>query len=196
MSCYSGHTRFPGSNASSLLLAALVLLKALIPNNAAAADSGEEIRGAAIGFYTVYLKVRPQGIPQGKAMAQLRPHLAETLEQNLRQARQAEEQYQKANHGAVPPLIEGDLFTSLFEGASAFRLLSCEARGDRGSCEIEFSAIDPKDRSVFKWKDKIYLVRQSRRWLIDDVEYLGNWAFMHRGRLRAVLRQAIEDSKT
>lgn len=172
------------------------MLKVLFPIVAAAVDGSEEVRRAATGFYTLYIKIRPQGIPQEKQMVRLRAYLSTGLNQDLEETRRAEEQYQKANRGAVPPLVEGDLFTSLFEGASAFRLLSCEARGDVGSCEIEFSAIDPKDRSVFKWKDKIYLVRQSRRWLIDDIEYLGNWAFMHKGRLRAVLMQAIEDSKT
>lgn len=192
MSCYGVHVRFPGSNAS--LLVALVLLKTPFPVFIVAADSGKEIRRVAIGFYTLYIKIRPQGIPQERDMAQLRPHLSKALDQNLRGARRAEEQYQKANRGAVPPLIEGDLFTSLFEGASAFRLLSCNARGDAGSCEIEFSAIDPKDRSVFKWKDKIYLVRQ-RRWLIDDIEYLGSWPFMHKGRLKTVLDEAIKESR-
>ena len=186
--------RFHGLN--TFLLAALVLLNALFPIAAAAGDGSEEVRRTATGFYTVYLQIHPQGVPQEKEMVKFRRYFSTRLNENLEQARRAEKQYQKANRGAVPPLIEGDLFTSLFEGASAFRLLSCEARGDVGSCEIEFSAIDPKDRSVFKWKDKIYLVRQSRRWLIDDIEYLGNWAFMHKGRLRAVLMQAIQDSKT
>ena len=93
-------------------------------------------------------------------------------------------------------MIEGDLFTSLFEGATAFRLISCEVRKDEASCTIEFTSINPTDHSLFKWNDKVHLVLESRRWLIDDVEYLGNWEFMHKGRLKTVLRQAIKDSKT
>lgn len=181
---------------NTFLLTALVFLTAMLPNVAAAGDDSGEVRRAATGFYTLYLKIRPQGVPQEKQMVRLRPYLSKGLDQDLKRARRAEEQNQKASRGAVPPLIEGDLFTSLFEGASAFKLLSCEARGDVGSCEIEFSAVDPKDHSLFKWKDKIDLVRQSRLWLVDDIEYLGNWEFMHKGRLRAGLTQVIKDSKS
>jgi hypothetical protein len=77
----------------------------------------------------------------------------------------------------------------------AFRLISCEAQKDVASCGIEFTSINPTDRSLFKWKDKVHLVLESRRWLIDDVEYLGDWEFMHKGRLKTVLTQAIKDSK-
>ncbi len=191
---YGLHARFRELN--TFLLAALVFLKAMFPIVAAAGAGSEEIRRAATGFYTLYLKIRPQGVPQEKQMVRLRPYLSKGLDQDLKRARRAEEQYQKANRGAVPPLIEGDLFTSLFEGASAFKLLSCEARGDVGSCEFEFSAVDPKDHSLFKWKDKIDLVRQSRRWVVDDIEYLGNREFMHQGTLKALLSQAIKDSKS
>jgi hypothetical protein len=190
---YRVHVRFRISNAS--LWAALVLLKALFPV-VVAADSGEEIRRAAIGFYTLYIKVRPRGIPREKEMVPLRPHLSKALDQNLREARRAEVQYQKANRAAVPPLIEGDLFTSLFEGANAFSVLSCEGQKTVASCAIEFSSIDPRAHSRFKWRDKVYLVFESGRWLVDDIEYLGNWEFMHKGRLKAVLTQAIQDSKS
>ena len=186
--------RFHGLN--TFLLAALVLLKGLFPIVAAAVDGSEEVRRAATGFYSLYIKIRPQGIPQEKQMVRLRPYLSKGLNQSLNEARRAEQRYQSANHGAVPPLIEGDLFSSLFEGATAFRLMSCEAQKVVASCGIEFTSINPTDRSVFKWKDKVHLVLESRRWLIDDVEYLGNWEFMHRGRLKAILTQAIKDSKT
>ncbi len=172
-----------------------LLMSMLFPRAIMAADDSGEIRRAVTGFYNLYIKIRPQGIPQQNELAKFRRYFSPELTQKLRRAQQAEQQYQKANHGAVPPLIEGDLFTSLFEGASAFRLLSCGARGDAAWCEIEFTAIDPKDRSLFKWKDKIYLVRQSHRWLLDDVEYLGNWEFMHKGRLKTVLGDAINDSR-
>jgi hypothetical protein len=194
MSCYAvpGRLRRP----SELLLTALVVLMALLPFVATADDGVEEVRRAVTGFYNTYVKARPQGVPREKEMVKLRPYLSKALDQNLKQARQAEQQYQKANRGAVPPLIEGDLFTSLFEGATAFRLISCEVRKDVASCGIEFTSINPADRSPFKWQDKVHLVLESRRWLIDDVEYLGNWEFMHKGRLKTVLRQAIKDSKT
>lgn len=193
MPCYAVHGRLRRPIEWSRTW--LIILLVLFPFVATADEGSEEVRRAVTGFYNTYVKARPQGIPQEKEMAKLRPYLSKALDQNLKQARQAEQQYQKANRGAVPPLIEGDLFTSLFEGATAFRLISCEVQKDVASCDIEFTSINPTDRSPFKWKDKVHLVLESRRWLIDDVEYRGNWEFMHKGRLKAVLRRAIEDSK-
>ncbi len=172
-------------------LAAVVLLASATLG----ASAGGEIQRGVTAFYDLYVKLHPQGIPQEKELAQFRPYLSQALMRDLQRGRQAEQRYQKVQGGAVPPLIEGDLFTSLFEGASGFSIISCAPRGETASCEVEFRALDPKDRSLFKWKDKIYLVRELRRWVVDDIEYLGSWPFMHKGRLKTVLAEAIKDSR-
>ena len=88
-------------------------------------------------------------------------------------------------------MVEGDLFTSLFEGASAFTVLSCDSR--TGSCLVELSYLDPESKAPTTWQDKVYLVKDSPGWLVDDIEFLGNWQFMHKGRLKELLKQVIEE---
>ncbi len=43
------------------------------------------------------------------------------------------------------------------------------------------------------WVDKIHLVRSSGRWVVDDIEYGGDWGFTHKGRLKDLLRKVITD---
>jgi hypothetical protein len=39
----------------------------------------------------------------------------------------------------------------------------------------------------------VFLVKGASGWAIDDIEYMGDWQFMHKGRLRDLLAQVIKD---
>lgn len=163
----------------------------LFATNAFAADSGPEMMKAVNAFYNTYLTVRPSGVPAEKELSKFKPYLSVSLAKLLHEAARAEEKYHRATKSEVPPLVEGDLFTSLFEGATAFKVLSCEAA--TGSCLVELSYADPAGRSLTRWKDKVYLVRSPSGWLIRDIEYLGDWEFMHKGRLQELLKQVVKE---
>ncbi len=173
----------------------LMLLGLHLPMVASAGEAGDEPSRVVTKFYNLYLAIRPLGVPQENKLAKLRPYLSTALGQGLHAAQEAEQGYLKITRGEAPPLVEGDLFTSLFEGATAFRVLACEMQNAAANCSIEFTYIDARDGSSQKWQDKVYLIQQSRRWLMDDIEYLGTWQFMHRGRLKTLLKQVVEDSK-
>lgn len=173
----------------------LFILVSAWPLSGSAAEPGREPGSAVGAFYKVYLTTRPLGVPQAKELTRFKPFLSTELQRLLNEAGQAEQHYHEATKGEAPPLAEGDLFTSLFEGPTAFRVRACEFQANSTSCSVEFTYVDPRDRSSHKWQDKVYLVRESSRWLVDDVEYLGDWQFMHKGRLKGVLRQIIADSK-
>jgi hypothetical protein len=113
----------------------------------------------------------------------------------LEGAAEAERSYAKATRGQVPPLVEGDLFTSLFEGADAYRVVSCQSEAGQGVCLVQLTSNDPGYKSPFRWQDKVYLVKGPHGWVVDDIEFLGNWPFMHKGRLQALLKKVIERSK-
>jgi hypothetical protein len=36
-------------------------------------------------------------------------------------------------------------------------------------------------------------VRFNGRWVVDDIEFGGNWQFMHKGHLRELLRRIIHN---
>lgn len=167
----------------------------LLVTSALAAEGKRDIERAADAFYKVYLKVQPSGVPRESEQQKFSPYISASLAKLLKQADQAERKYYRATKGQSPPLAEGDLFTSLFEGAAAFKVLSCENKTAAGSCSVELAYVDPGDQSSFKWKDRVYLVREPRGWLVDDIEFLGNWEFMHKGHLKNILAEIIEEGE-
>jgi hypothetical protein len=176
----------------ALLAAAIVSL----PSGNAAADTVTDIQRGAAAFYDVYLEARPAGVPRGKALAKLAPVISPSLAELLQRAGAAERRYAKVTANKVPPLVEGDLFTSLFEGAQSIAIRECH-RGAAGgaACMVELQTAGAAGKPPTRWTDKIYLVRHDRRWVVDDIEYGGDWQFMHRGRLREILRRVVRDGE-
>ena len=62
-------------------------------------------------------------------------------------------------------------------------------------CLVDLTNIDDRNRSRLAWKDRIFLVRENNRWVVDDIEYFGDKQFMHKGHLKEVLKQVIQDGK-
>ncbi|HEX9665123.1 MAG TPA: DUF3828 domain-containing protein [Thermodesulfobacteriota bacterium] len=160
------------------------------------ACSKEEPEQTVNKFYRVYLRINSHGIPTEQEQALYSPYISPELSELLKRANEAEQKYKTATKGEVPPLVESDLFTSLFEGASSFKTISCDSKEGSGSCLVEFKYFNPGDSSEFKWKDRVYLVKINRGWVVDDIEYLGDWQFMHKGRLKDLLKEVIEDGNS
>lgn len=163
----------------------------LFTTSALAADRDLDMKDSVNAFYTIYLSERPSGVPSEQEQQKFNPYLSAPLGKLLKEAARAEQQYYQATKGESPPLVEGDLFTSLFEGATSFKTLSCDSR--TGSCIVEFRYVDPKEKAPTIWKDKVYLIKGHQGWVVDDIEFLGTWEFMHKGRLQDLLKQVISE---
>ena len=161
--------------------------------NGLGADTGTELRHATAAFYSVYLETRPSGIPNARARAKFTPVISHTLAQLLERADAAERNYAKVTKKQLPPLVEGDLFTSLFEGAQAFSVEGCTRSAAATTCVAALRYTDASDQKTTRWTDKVYVVRNAGRWVVDDIEFGGNWPFMHRGHLKELLRKVIVD---
>src|SRR5690349_5413624 len=158
-------------------------------------DDERSMRTSATSFYNTYLKLHPSGIPDKKQHEQFAPVLSTALNGLLSDAASAEASYAAATKGESPPLVEGDLFTSLFEGAQTYKIGGCKIANESASCAVDLDYTDPRDQSKVVWQDRVYLVLQDGKWLVDDVEFLGTWEFMHKGRLKELLSQVIEEAK-
>lgn len=178
------------------LLRLITLLLLSLTTNVLMADETHEMQQAVNAFYNIYIEEQPLGVPTENEQEKFRPHVSSALGKLLQEADETEQKYKITTGGEVPPLVESDLLTSLFEDATAFNVLSCEQQVETGSCLVEFSYIDTRDNSSFQWKDKVYIVRESHDWQVDDIEYHGDWQFMHKGRLQELLRQVIEDGNS
>lgn len=166
-----------------------------------AAAEPPAMQTAAEGFYRTVLETHALGVPDRKARERLAPHLTAALVALLAEADRVEAEYKQVTRGEVPPLEQGDLFSSLFEGATAFEVRSCEKTPTGGSCTVALRYQQPGEAEASAWQDRIALVAAPRqeagaeRWLVDDVAYGGDWEFMHKGTLRGVLAGLIRNGR-
>ncbi|HEV8341573.1 MAG TPA: hypothetical protein VGR30_04295 [Candidatus Binatia bacterium] len=160
-----------------------------------APSDDREARSAASAFYDIYMKIRPSGVPIKEQQDQLKPVLSSRLTALFYEASVAEGSNLKPVEGEASPKIEGDLFTSLDQGALSYKILQCESQKASATCIVELGNIDDRDNSKFTWKDRLFLVREGNRWVVDDIEYLGERQFMHKGHLKDLLSKVIEEAK-
>jgi hypothetical protein len=85
------------------------------------------------------------------------------------------------------------LFTSLFEGASTFKVDSCESDDAHASCQVRFTYKGGNGGDEEKWKDKLLLVREDKQWRIDDIEFLGSDQSSQREYLTDTLSSIINE---
>lgn len=176
-------------------LVALALLAGLTAAAAQTPDA-QGLEKAADGFYRVYLSLHPSdGIPDAATRARFAPFVSPALDALFADGEAAEARYAKATKHQAPPLIEGDLFSPNFEGATAYRILSCAGDDKSGHCAVRLTYDDRKDKPLI-WTDTVYLVRAAGSWRVDDIAYGGNWDFGNKGRLTQTLKGAIADGNS
>ncbi|HSM96039.1 MAG TPA: hypothetical protein VLT91_08350, partial [Rhizomicrobium sp.] len=130
-----------------------------------------------------------------KGRAKYAPFISDGLSALLSEANAAEDKFAKANKD-TPPLVEGDLFTSNFEGATAYKIGACTGDARTGHCAIVLTydpgkTSNPKDKP-FSWTDTAYLVNGADGWKIDDIGFGGNWDFGNKGRMSDTLKMVIK----
>lgn len=139
-------------------------------------------------FYATYLKSGQTGLPTGKELDRLRPFLSKDLLHLMAGAEAYQKDYATKNPDDKPPFIEGDLFSSLFEGPTSFAVDSAKKAGAGYQVGVRFEYRDPNGKSApTRWRDVVDVKAEEGRFVIDDVELLGNWEFKAGRRLREVL---------
>src|SRR5262249_3856101 len=114
-------------------------------------------QGAA-GFYGAYVRFHPSGIPGGPPRNRVRPFWTERLHNLLQNADRAEARHAELTRHEEPPLVEGDVFTSLFEGATSFTVGDCMADGEMmASCKVNLTyKMEGQPDTV--WTDTVILL--------------------------------------
>ena len=97
---------------------------------------------------------------------------------------------------AVPPMLEGDIFSSLFEGATGWKVGTCQGDAAAARCPVALTHVSPPvaGRPPVKpanWSDTVLLTNTPQGWKVDDVIYDAGFAFGNTGRLSAMLRMVV-----
>lgn len=164
-------------------------------NSAPVAPTASDPSTTAEVFYRTYVQIRTSGVPDATQRARLRPFLTPALEAALAAAEQAERSHRAKTNGAVPPLVEGDMFASLFEGANAFKVQECSERPPGMQCHLQLSFTDPSTKQKVEWRDTLLLVRLGGNWRVNDIVYGGKFAFGQTGQLTELLQIVVKEGK-
>ena len=151
-------------------------------------------QSAARAFYQLYLRTPHDGVPGPVARSRLRPVVSARLDALLARADRAEIAHTRRTHNQEPPILEGDVFTSLFEGASRSQVEGCQAWPTRAICSVALSYQSPHDKPA-RWRDRVVLIHAGGGWRVDDVVYGGTWAFGNKGRLSDSLKSVVSEAR-
>ncbi|KRB06166.1 DUF3828 domain-containing protein [Lysobacter sp. Root690] len=168
---------------------------------------GDSAADAAQAFYRMHLQLNASGLPVGEDLARYQPMLSRRLLALMAPAARERDRSIAQAPGAKPPYVDEDLFTSMYDGATTFKLGKRSViAADRESFEIDFSYTEASGTS--RWTDRVQMLREDGRWKLDDVEYGGyhdDWTdagsvggrdhdrernFAVRGRLSDTLKQS------
>jgi len=174
-------------------------LLALLVSSAPAFAADDPAAGAA-GFYDVYLAQHGAGgIPDAtgrqRYAAVVSPALGALLTQAaVAQARTAARIKSRGPQAAVMPMLDGDIFTALFEGATSYRVGECRGDAAAARCTVTLTrvapAAGPGARPV-TWHDTLVMTQAATGWKADDVVYDAAIAGGNTGKLSDMLRMVI-----
>lgn len=68
-----------------------------------------------------------------------------------------------------PDIIEGDIFTSLYEGATSYLIESSIVENEKATVVMKFE--NNKWSDLLPWNDDIILIKENNSWKIDDIIY-------------------------
>jgi len=172
----------PAETATPAGDAALSIAPAALP------PDGEDMRAATelvTDFYEMRHRLGRTGLPDENEMKAYRAFLCPPLAAAMDEARVRQRAFIDAHPDEKPPLVEGDLFSSLFEGPDAVSAAGTNVQGEGARVTLAMRAGDGEQAP--HWKDELLLDRHDGIWCIADVEYRGDWPFANKGRLTETL---------
>ena len=174
---------------SSFLLAVLCFIFCL---NAQAQQNEQEL--VVANFYKTILTFKDGGIPTRKNIDRLSPLISSDFRNLLIGACDAEDKQSKVTKGSEPPLVEGSLFYSLFEGADKYTSIKSEPNKNPVSYLVNLEYRDTYGKhEIVKWQDRAILMQENSKWVVHDLELLGKWQFGAKGKLSEILQEVIKE---
>lgn len=158
---------------------------------AAAAEDGVAVAAMGAAFCAVYPDIRGGGLPDPQSRMRLEPLLTLAFDGALDAAGRLRDRAIRRMPGEKPPFVDGDLFSSLFEGAT-----DCQAGAvtlGRHTAGVTLHYGYAQGTTQTGWTDRLALLRTDDGWRIDDVVYGGTWDFASRGSLRSAIEAAAAE---
>jgi len=141
-------------------------------------------------LYATRIDSRMSGAPTRAELDAIAPYLTPELHDLLAEARTLHDQEAAAAPDEKPAFADGDLFSSLLEGPTAFRIVGDDGGNvGRHRVAVRFTYADAA--AAMSWQDTVVVVHHEGGWVIADVEYEGDWDLASKGTLRSHLKGAL-----
>jgi hypothetical protein len=167
-----------------LLLIGILAAVAVSPARAAE-DVSERAERFAQRFYATLLKEKPRGLPSEAQWTKLAPFFTSQIGAAMAKVRREEAAFARKHPGEVPPMSDGDLFSSLFEGPASFAVGAVRQKGD--AFEVRVALTYGQGREHTEWTDVLVLTTQPTGLQVSDIRFGGKWAFKSGPSLRHTL---------
>ena len=156
-------------------------------------------------LYAALAAARPSGAPTDAQRLTLAPLLTAELTGLLQRADAARSAARVAAPGEKPPFTDGDLFSSLFEGPTAFAVgkavSAATAPGGRlGDLRVPVDLVHTIDPAAgggepTTWTDTVLLREENGRFVVADIAFGGGWDFANKGSMVAALRAGLGEPR-
>lgn len=179
------------------VLAVLCISTASCVNAPSSESPTASIEAPVKRFLDFYFHDYRRGMPAESQLPQLATFVTPELLDLFKAAIRGEDCYAKKENYEGPPYIEGDLFSSLFEGGTkaTYRLVKQEK--DKATVVIDWTNdAEYTGGPPFSWKDRVFLARTAKGWLISDFAHDGDWDFMKKGNVSQGLNEVAKECST
>lgn len=148
--------------------------------------SGQTAAKTAEDFYAKLAELKVRGLPDDQQLVALSPYLAEPIVARIKLDRKKQADFVKKHPEEKPPWIEGDLFSSLFEGPTSYEV--GKSRVVSGATHVDVKLAFTGDGQTSNWTDTAILKKTGGKWKITNILYKGKWQFKNGSSLLNALK--------
>ena len=155
----------------------------------AVAANNEPAQGpaaVAMDFLAMHQRFGNSGLPDRDSMNAYAAFVCPSLSEAIRAAQIRQEQFKASHPDEKPPLVEGDLFSSLFEGPESYAVT--DTRIDGAKAQVDLAMSHGEGAGTTRWTDTLVFDLDDGIWCLSDVEYHGKWPFANKGSLSRSLQ--------
>jgi len=124
---------------------------------------------AARALYTLDAKLKLSGLPDATHLKEIAPYLSSGLQSLIVKAQSQQARCIKSHPGDKGPWVEGDMFTSNFEGFTRFAFGPAKSEPTRVIQTIDFEYSE--NGAKVRWQDQVILIKEKGRWVVDEISY-------------------------
>lgn len=152
-------------------------------------------QGVVKGFYDWRIRSQMTGAPSQEQLAEMGPFISVELRQLLADvqpegqapdSKGTPEVGKKSRKRGKRAFSEGDLFSSIFDGPTTFKIDAVETQGTDQFVPVTFTSA--KQLPSVNWVDRIKVISEDGHYVVADIEYGSHWEFGVRASLVDALK--------